>query len=300
MTLGLLATATIQQEGIGAAAAILVLDSSGLAFHDDFNRPDAGSVGNGWLQPIGTPAEISASQLHFDGGFINVWRGIDQGFVFPSESITHHTANRGDLQNFNTFNRVFEAISGSSRGEYSTQLAGGVRIFKWLTGSVNQIAGPTGSSALWNSPFSLRTVIAESAPRGADISVYVEENISNNDDITKDFSGGPILSANDAAVTLSFDKVAMFGHTTDIGHWYICGRNINVSGLSTGRKIRFINDAGTGSFVAETAGVASFDVDRLALPGNRVEVFESDETTFVAAFQSASGVWGGDRYSVIT
>ncbi|KKL56375.1 hypothetical protein LCGC14_2246060, partial [marine sediment metagenome] len=77
-----------------------------------------------------------------------------------------------------------------------------------------------------------------------------------------------------------------------VDEFFLCGRNIVVSGLKTGQKVQV--DSRTA--VVESGGSVTLDVDTWALPATTIKIL-SGAGTEITSLTPSTGIWGGDIYS---
>ncbi|KKM01401.1 hypothetical protein LCGC14_1794850, partial [marine sediment metagenome] len=263
----------------------------------DFNRADSATVGNGWNEGCvsTTNLEIVDNSLQNPGGAAGA---IDRSVVLPTELIFQVNWKSGiggnafavyDVRtNICSANNNFVRViwnEGLNRYQIQIRFGGADQTF-------------THSRAIaQNDTFTIRLVLEEVGTFKAKL--YEIFGLATTASLDTDF-GTAVLDVTPINTPLNIGSSFMqIGAAANVADEYIiCGRNVIVNDLDSGRKIRFITPAGTGSFVSASGGSGSIDVNSIALPGNRLEVFESDESTLVDAFQSASGLWGGDVYTL--
>ena len=113
---------------------------------------------------------------------------------------------------------------------------------------------------------------------------------------------------NDLTLVLEHSSSATISATTEsyielapqapnrLDQFFVCGRNVLITGLTGFHQARILGPAATQSFVTQINGTASIDVDTYAMPMTTLEIADRHENT-LALITPAKGIWGGDEYS---
>lgn len=281
------ASIEVAQRGVvqvTASMEVLVLLSrttDGLVLRDQFNRANNVAVGNGWIEITPANAELASNQLKWTGG-TNVRR---QTPAQPDELIIQI--------NFNGFTSVIGARSENAVAGYNLEKFSGTWFLrKYVGGSIVQSDTLSETTSDWNT----HRLVLE--PSGDDLLVraYAALAIADGADLSNDVSlkmsftdTSPVVNSSPtdgmllAMVTPSVDS---FGD-----EFFLCGRNVVVSGLKTGQKVQI--DSHTA--VSESGGSVTIDVDTFALPATDIKILSSSDVELTTLTPSA-GIWGGDVY----
>jgi hypothetical protein len=269
---------------------------SGLLLADDFNRPDSASLGNGWTDhESGGTVVISSNMATASAGLFQTAGGQRSTPPTSSDWIMQHNVNfeggNGDyvgslMSNWNGIN-----IHSTGDGYQFQWNANSQQIFikEWNTG-----IGSQKDSGVWTDPgsgWSTFRLVGETSASHLLLRAYVI-SASNSEDQSNDFGtakmntdlASPKTAANYGWVSSNAISV------TDV--YFICGRNISVSGLPSGWKVRIDSRA---SVTEDGAGNVEINVDEWALPATTLYVLDASDAE-QDSITPASGIYGGDTY----
>jgi hypothetical protein len=285
MTLGLL-SATINQAAL--VIPIPELDfrriTEGLIFRDNFNRAN-GAVGNGWETKPGGYT-ISGNQLSFGSGIMqrNSPAPVLDG-IFQINWLNIGAGNEVRLW----------------AGPISASLNTGWDFVQQVNLNKSQIR-VTGSVAAEVAPGIggdyMHRAVVNATGSILNIEVFKNTSLSTEDDLTKDGTNmvGPVDTIHSPTLNYYGTFVSI---TAKADEYFHCGRNIKVTDMESGEKIRLIGPAVTRSVVVESGGEVDIDLSTYALPITRIELLSSGDL-ILASYQSASGdpdIWGGDIFA---
>jgi hypothetical protein len=273
-------------------------------FFDDFVRADSATAGNGWLQDPIPPAEIIDFTLFLDGGVAQVWRGADQGTIFPSQSIVHYTTNAGTgpaptANIIESYQRGNGPRTGSSADNYTfahrtaTGLSPGSRIFRQTANVLTPLTTPDGIDPTILGPWSERNIIAP-VTGGLGLQLYIAQNISTGSDLTQDF-GTPKRTATSSVVHPGGVSGILAQEDVNIARFFICGRHIVFINAPTGSHLEV---DGRGAIASESANIITWNVDDIALPvEDNMSVFVGIDEKF--SFPAGQSVFGGSTFDFV-
>jgi len=261
--------------------------NAGLLFRDDFNRTPSDVVGNGWTE-VGP---FAIANLEGNGildapvaGESQLYRALNHGASFILQ------ANVWEVDGFGVFCRSVVGTDGYLLVFEPFPFPVPDRVAFYRDGVLENVFlsfGPPGVRRL-------RLV----GDVGGDLSLQaygllLSEVLSGAalGDLSGDF-GDSILGYLDGAPRIG-TRLGVRALTTGgkADEWFVCGRNVVVSGLPVGWKAQI--DA--RSAVVETDGVVTFNVDAWALPAGTLKVLDGGDV-LRDQVAPAGGVWGGDTY----
>lgn len=299
MTMGM--TAALLRAATDLAIADLTLVEDGNFFFDPFTRADtSASLGNSWvLHP-----NANRRGFNIQDFFVQTTANTP-GVAHHTHSLSVHNDDLILQANFRM--NVLPVGGGGSNGEIVARVSG------------SQTANKVGLE--WNGDFDRYTIRFQPG----NITKTFNQTIDNLDRATLrlvvEDSGSftfarayqhfnPVsLSAMDNDLTLIMThSSSLLGATTEsaiglaeklgnrLDQFFVCGRNVVVTGLSGFHKIRILGPSTTHSFVEQINGTASIDVDTFAMPMTTLEVADEFSNT-LKLITPARGLWGGDEYS---
>jgi hypothetical protein len=113
---------------------------------------------------------------------------------------------------------------------------------------------------------------------------------TNDVTLVGEHSGAIVSATTQSAIGLS-EKLENLQDT-----FFICGRNVTVTGLSGSHQARIVGPDNTQEYVTQVNGTASINVDTYAIPMTTLEIADRCGNT-LATITPAKGLWGGDEYS---
>lgn len=297
MTLGLLGSALVNRAAMGLPGGLARATNGGI-FHDDFNRPnEILSDSIFWLRTDGT------GQDHVSGSEV-----IPQSPYGDAQTENINTVPASAMFQFNCkpVNFIEFWVRNQRAGNHNREgvkIRLNVGLNRWATEiEGNNIVRDSDDSSPGNVGVNqtCRLVIEDSGASGIKVRGY-RALIGSRTDITSSLSEETTEISSPLAVSpVNSDICRITSTGTAIERideiMIIGGFEITVSGLPTGYKARVIGADLTGSLVAESGGIATINVEDIAMPAEGFEVTNASDV-LRASFFSGSGIWGGDTYT---
>lgn len=277
-------------------------DTAGLLYEDQF-----GSLDGDWLNGNGSGSaviSVSGGVLTCDGNCC-AYRVVST----PSDGDQIVQANlKGNFpgvfgygDNDNEEKDLLAAQQGGISG-YGCRHRDNLNRFEgmqsWLTGNTIVKAGgvdPTNNTFQTN-----RVVIEHVSATNKKVRFYYATSLADSEDRSND-----VTQFGTELDDTEFNNGKAFGDAPKhVGIWFndsgqqadqffVCGRNIVVTGLANGHKIQV--DARAA--VEESGGTVTIDVDTWALPATTIKLLDAGDNE-LATLTPDGGIWGGDEYSV--
>ena len=288
MTIGLLTSIyRPRSAGTGSLSRYIL----GLLERDQFNRADNSSVGNNWDDSLGAPFEILNNQLRAASGFPIINR---HEISMPTDWIMQCNMQ---AQLLTEFQAVYISESNFLTFEVS-DTNNRVRMrYKENNNTVTREDTSMGAIAD-RDPFTVRLIRTSGSQASEETDIYWSR-IGSLQDLTQSLAHGGNIDVSAEGSINSLNQDAPIRYLTDgindADEYILCGRVIQVTGLNSGFKARFIDATTTGSLSVESSGTASLRVQGESLPMSRIEVTDGADV-LVASFEVSGGIWGGDRY----
>lgn len=299
------------QSGLPAVGALSQVGSSGLLIYDDFNTGTAdAAVGNGWVEK-----DVAGTLLLFASG------GIDHPTADNLEGRISRqiTGVPNDaICGFNIHIRISSGFARLFMFDVNDDNANSYRM-DWGAGTdEHDILDIVGGSVESSSQAAAQIVI-DTTFQGR-----LVREISGSDSLLRSyaFGGSPSNSVPDLEIQ-NGDLTLITSHT-DVGgqhtgqffgftshdqgksfEYFLCGRNIVVTGIPSGHKIQLDSRAA----VVESGGAVTIDVDTFELPAVSLKLLSPADALIdtitpdatlgrQAGNNAGGGIWGGDVYLV--
>lgn len=270
--------------------------TSGLVVEDDFDRPDSDDLDNNWTEFN----ESASTQLRIETNQVLAAAAARRLVgLQPTDQV-------GDDED------VVAQINAIINSAVSDNLAGVRLRSSSLTNGYN-FRMDTRSGGVWGIVRNSSTIIASSTSdpparnewrglraviEGTVLRLYATDPLADGEDLSEDFvlrtsvddSGSIIDNAN----RIGFDRDAI-GVECLFDTFFVCGREITVTGIPTGWKIQV--DA--RSAVTETGGSVAIDIETWALPATEIKLLDETDAE-QASLTPSGGIYGGDVYEVST
>ena len=280
--------------GGGGGGNTLSRTTSGLVFRDQFNRSNRVLNGdNGWEESNAGTYDIVSNVVVGDSGGANGGEGVgnslgDQGSVIVQ---ANHRSDSEQTKGRLVANA--DAPAGWPTGwSINAKSGSGYRIGEHDgTGTI----GSGGSAPADGTEFVYRLVIDKTVSP-IEIRAYRDETLANLQDLSKDPSLVASATTTDDQTGTYYGLYDGDGSNAVNGDWdefFVCGRNIVVSGIPTGWKIQV--DSRTA--VVESGGSVEIDVDAWALPATTIKLLDASDVE-QDSLTPSGGIWGGDVYTV--
>ena len=263
----------------------------GLLERDQFNRANSANVGNNWND---TGGSISENRLVANG-----FPACDRHEVsMPTDWIMQCNMQ---AQQLTEFQAVY--ISENNFLTFETSDTNDWIRMRYKEGGNTVTTTDTSMAPIPDIDLFTVRLIRTSGSLAAEETDIYWSRIGQITDLTQSLAHGGNI---DVSVEGSIDSLpqdaeirVLSNPNTHMDEYILCGRVIQVTGLDSGFKARFIDATTTGSFSVQSSGTASLRVTSESLPLSRIEVFNGDDV-LLSTFEVSGGIWGGDRYNFTT
>lgn len=284
-------------EGTGGT---LTRDTSGLVFKDEFDRPNSGTVNNGWSETAGL-TQITGNRLQL-GNSTNreaVWQAI----AFPTDYILETRALNGS----NFSNDLFGQSDGNPTTFDGIETAhdpgtNQVWVRRWDAGVITYTQATALVHAITDR---IKCRLVAERSLGA-LTEYRGYWVTDTGALPAfpSIGGDPTLTVTRVdGVAKAQNNILISGRDGFFDYVFLCRRLITVSGLPTGWQARLIPD-GTATVLtphgpfAESGGVATINVDAKALPFHTIQVLDAASVVQASLTPGAApDIYGGDVYT---
>jgi hypothetical protein len=278
----------------------LTRTTPGLIFKDDFARA-SGAPGNNWTN-VGDTITISGNEL--------TKTGSGSGWLLrDNETLIEDVICQVNGRTANGTADEIDVVVRSDRldgGSWEAYLAGGrnTGANHWnLQHSINGGAGSEFQLTDTTDPppddgWFVTRLVTEKLNGSVDFAQFETTATTGGEDVDDD----PQARQNQVDATPSgpgtpYDQFGLRLNNPNVkaDFFFLCGRNIQVTGLPTGWKAQV--DSRTA--VVESGGSVTFDVDAWALPATTVKVLDDGDNEIITVTPSGGAdVWGGDVYTL--
>ncbi|MFP3947145.1 MAG: hypothetical protein ACLFWG_00310 [Longimicrobiales bacterium] len=280
---------------VAASGLQITRTTEGLFFREQFTAADQQLDGyNGWEESDPGSYQIASNVVEARWAVDGARQAYNNLGLGERDVIVQVNAVRNSEEVLVTLRAGATSLDPhDTTGAYglSVKAGEGYRIFKGGTG---ELLGSGGSAPGIGVNAGIRLIVKE---EGSDhrVRVFVAEGITDLQ--TLDVDPTFVLSVLD---TDAPDLQDWYGlqvgdgsnaGDSDFDEFFVCGREIVVTGLETGEKIQV--DERTP--VEESGGEVRIDPEGWALPATTVKVLDPDDNE-VASLTPGDGVWGGDEY----
>jgi hypothetical protein len=282
----------------GGNGYTITLDSEGLLFRDQFNRANAGVLGNGWNENDAS-FQILNNQVYDDQA---VWSN-----GYTRQDTAAPAAKRGFVVQCNVnpdATGYFTGISAIADGSADTSIYAGVgdvndyEVTRIVAGSSTNTDADSTITVVAGSWYTVRLAIVANGSN-LDASVWGAAALASSDELSNNLTKyAEILN-----VAEPTDSRKCGFTKWQVGTWdefFVCGNEsggaITVTGVPTGYKIQI--DSQTA--VTESGGTVTIPLSTwaaYALPATTIKLL-TDGDVVVGQLSPPAGVWGGQTYSV--
>lgn len=283
-----------EEPGNGGGDPEITRTTEGFVFRDQFDAADQTLDGyNSWEEGDPGSYDIVSNIVEARWASNGRRRAMrDMGSDHGSVIVQHNAVRNSDA--YLTVIRLNATSLTSLATSYQINVKDGSdwRIVKSGTGVIATGGSVPGTGTIVGVRFVLETT---NGGDDADLRAYQSGTLDDLQDLTEDFSLQVSVSDTDRPTGTYYGFEHGDGSSAadaDADEFFICGRNIKVTGLPTGWKVQVDSRAA----VEESGGEVEIDVDEWALPATTVKVLD-DEDAEQASITPGSGVWGGDEYS---
>lgn len=277
-------------------------DLVGLIKRDDFNRPNDPLLGGDWTdyEHAGGTAEILNQLARCTAGLFKDGGGYQYPPALPADFIIQMSSDH---------------VSGT--GDYTLSLAvqwNGVTVhvypyadeyflhYSYKSGQLllRKCTPVTGLQQLdfasWPAvklPSGFRLVVESLGGGNQELRGYAAELLSIND-LSQMFT--PLVDGIDVVKTSNYWGFWTSNDVADHNNFQLCGRNVTVSGVPSGWKVKLIGGALSMTPQVSDGTPVVVNVDTFPLPLTGIEIYD-DEDNLNGSY--SGDVWGGDEYSYV-
>lgn len=279
---------------LGGVLGDFVEDDDGLIFRDQFDRADDPSVGNGWTE-IGATGLLSLTDNQLKKTSGNGAGVRQSSSLTPSQDVIIQTNFRAGSDRHGSFLLAKSDVITSINDAYvfradddgfGSDTVWTIRRVKGGTQTI--LASQNNNPAIGNGAvYGHRGIVAGTTLK------QLHSSITELDDIVTDFS--LVQSVVDGNPPVNFGDFIGASIAVSVGNadeFFICGRNITVTGMPTGWKVQV--DARAA--VVESGGTAVVDVDTWALPLTEIKILDDNDVERNSD-TPVGGLWGGATYT---
>lgn len=269
-------------------------DTVGLVFFDDFNRSNRNLDGdNGWEEESAGVYDIVGNIVEGRGG--SGGHEMGQPLGDQDEIIVQFNSESQSQQTRGHIFCLAPTVDIGGSGAYWVNVKGGNGYRIAIAGG--GVIGSGGTAPGNGTPATLRLVVDKSVSP-VELRCYAVKGITNLQDLSNDLTLQ--ASATDAGTPPSGSYFGIYDGDgsntvdTDFDEFFVCGRNIAVTGLPSGWKVQVDSRAA----VVESGGSVEIDVDAWALPATTIKILD-DSDVEQDSLTPSGGIWGGDEYSFV-
>lgn len=270
----------------------LTRETVGLVVRDQFNRADSDALGNNWTdwEASATDVRIVSNQVACAAVAANTGGFRPAAEVGAAQDIIAQANVRISGSN----SGVVRARADGTANTEAYQLAARRDVGAWELIRRRASANTVLCSSTTSPPGDLEWRGLRGVIEGAVVRLLSTAALANGQVLTEDF----VLrcQATDGTPLQTFDRTG-FQHgavatTMDFDEFFVCGRNLVVTGLPAGWKVQVDGRAA----VVESGGSVTINIDTWALPATTLKILD-DADVEQDSITPSGGIWGGDEYS---